>query len=464
MHKVLDVGGLSVIVRRVGGSSVIGPGVASRPTCRTPQCHTDTRRSRTAPTVRQDLSSAPPMRTSCRSSIVAQIVKRVTTDGEARYDVRVRIGGRVATKTFRRRRDADAFAATIESDRLRGTLPDPRMGRQSVSAVATSWIESNPDKRPTTWAADEHALRHYILPVLGHREVGSVAPTEIQDLVNRWCSVIAPRTVRRHYGVLRAVFSYAVATDTIARSPCRGIKLPPIAPARSRLLSPADVAAIAAAMETEDRPVVWLAALLGLRWSEVAGLRVGRVDFENYAVSVVETVTRGRHGELVSGPPKSRAGRRRLPMPEGLSEMLLAHLRARGLTETHSEAFVFGDGKGGPLHYSNWRTRVWLPACAKAGVEGAGFHDLRRANATVMIAEGIDVKTAQQRLGHSDVRMTLGLYAKVIESADRSASDVLASRFLGNGAPTTGNARDGRAMAARKGVTRDGPQRWRKRH
>jgi integrase len=284
--------------------------------------------------------------------------------------------------------------------------------------VAMSWLESNPDKRPTTLAADEHALRQYILPVLGHREVGSVSPTEIQDLVNRWSSVIAPRTIRRHYGVLRAVFLYGVATDAIARSPCRGVKLPPIAPARSRLLSPADVAAIAAAMSPEDRAVVWLAALLGLRWSEVAGLRIGRVDFENQAVSVVETVTRGRHGELVSGP----------------------------------------------LHYSNWRTRVWLPACAKAGVEGAGFHDLGRANATVMIAERIGVKTAQQRLGHSDIRMTLVLYAKVIESADRSASDLLASRFLSNDTPNTGNARDGRAMEARKGGTRRGRQCRRRRH
>jgi hypothetical protein len=63
--------------------------------------------------------------------------------------------------------------------------------------------------------------------------------------------------------------------------------------------------------------------------------------------------------------------------------------------------------------------------------------------------------------------MTLGLYARVIESADRNASDVLASRFLGNGAPNTpntGNARDGRAMEARKVVTRGGRERGRKRH
>jgi hypothetical protein len=66
---------------------------------------------------------------------------------------------------------------------------------------------------------------------------------------------MTPRPVKRFAGS-RAVFSYAVATDAIARSPRRDIKLPTIAPARGRLLSPADVAAIAATMDAEDRPVV----------------------------------------------------------------------------------------------------------------------------------------------------------------------------------------------------------------
>jgi integrase len=394
---------------------------------------------------------------------VAQIVKRITKDGVVRYDVRVRIGDRVATKTFRRRRDADAYATTLEADRLRGTLADPRLARRSMSAVARSWFESNPDKRPTTSAADEHALRQYILPALGSREIGSISPTDVQAVVNEWSSRIAPRTVRRHYGVLRAVLAHAVATDVIARTPCRGIKLPPVPPAKGKLLSPADVAAIAAVMEPEDRPVVWLAALLGLRWSEVVGLRIGRIDFGNLTLMVAEAVTRGRHGELVSGPPKSRAGRRQLPMPEALSDLLRSHLQTQGLTEADREVFVFRDGKGGPLHYSNWRMRVWLPACTRAGVDGAGFHDLRRANATVMISEGVDVKTAQQRLGHSDVRMTLGLYARVIESADRNASDVLASRFLGTGTPNSGDPRDGRAMEGQRGVARRGRPHRRKR-
>lgn len=123
------------------------------------------------------------------------------------------------------------------------------------------------------------------------------------------------------------------------------------------------------------------------------------------------------------------------------------------------------------MSYSHWRQRVWLPACRAAGCEGAGFHDLRRANATGMVAEGVDVKTAQRRLGHADVRMTLDIYAEGLETSERRASEALAARFLppswdsepSNGPhrtraddsgdrrnkATRSNSRDGRAMVTR---------------
>jgi integrase len=79
---------------------------------------------------------------------------------------------------------------------------------------------------------------------------------------------------------------------------------------------------------------------------------------------------------------------------------------------------------------------VWVPATRAAGLEGLGFHDLRRANATALVRLGVDVKTAQERLGHSDVRMTLGLYAQAEKPADRDAANRLGEAFL----------RDGRGM------------------
>jgi integrase len=126
--------------------------------------------------------------------------------------------------------------------------------------------------------------------------------------------------------------------------------------------------------------------------------------------------------------------------------MLAEHLAAQGLTGADAEALVFQSPGGGPLRYSNWLRRVWYPACVSSGlgefveVEGSerrqyvdlGFHDLRRANATALVAEGVDLKTAQARLGHSNPRLTLGLYAQATEAADRAAADRLGAWFLGH--------------------------------
>lgn len=225
------------------------------------------------------------------------------------------------------------------------------------------------------------------------------------------------------------MFSYAVQSDMLVRSPCRGIKLPRLDPRSRRLLTPDEVNALASATASEYQPMVWLGAVVGLRFSEVAGLRVGRLDLLARSLSVVETVTRDGKGRAVLGPPKSNAPRRTLAIPQSLADMLAAHLAQIGLTGADSNELLFPAPGGGPLRYANWRNRVWVPACRTASLSGVGFYDLRRLSATLLVREGIDVKTAQTRLGHSDVRLTLGLYAQAVGEADRAAADRLGELF-----------------------------------
>jgi integrase len=110
--------------------------------------------------------------------------------------------------------------------------------------------------------------------------------------------------------------------------------------------------------------------------------------------------------------------------------MLAEILVRRRLTGADSDAYVFASPDAEPLEYSNFRYRHWLPACEAAGLKGLQFHDLRRANATGLVAEGVDLNTAQSRLGHSDPRLTLAIYAQKTTEADRQAADLLASRFM----------------------------------
>ncbi len=67
---------------------------------------------------------------------------------------------------------------------------------------------------------------------------------------------------------------------------------------------------------------------------------------------------------------------------------------------------------------------------ARAWCEGAGFHDLRRANATALVRDGVDIKTAQALLRHGDSRLTLNLYAEAETEAEVQATDRMGSRFL----------------------------------
>jgi integrase len=92
------------------------------------------------------------------------------------------------------------------------------------------------------------------------------------------------------------------------------------------------------------------------------------------------------------------------------------------LDATTPDAYIFTGKDGKALDYSSWRRRVWLLACKQVGLEGLGFHDLRRMAATALVITRTDMKTAQARLGNADPNITLGLYAQATTDADREAA------------------------------------------
>ena len=352
--------------------------------------------------------------------------------GSGRYQASYWLAGRrhVAEVTFRTKGDANTYLDTVSADLHRGLWTNPADGEITVAQLGELWMAANPSKRATTRATDEIALRVHILPTLGDIQIAKVKPPHIHALVSEWTGAASPRTVRRQYGTLQAIFAFAVQCDWIGRTPCRAVKLPRVTSTRRHTLTADDVTAIAEAMDTRYRPMVWLGAVLGLRWSEAAGLRVGRVDFLQRTLTVAEALTRDGKGHPILSPPKSAAGGRTLAMPRVLADILAEHMTSAGLTVANDHRFLFEASNQAPLRYSNWRRWVWLPAVEAAGHPGAGFHDLRRASATALVRQGIDVKTVQARLGHSDPRLTLQVYAEVVQEAEQHAAAVLGDHFL----------------------------------
>jgi integrase len=117
------------------------------------------------------------------------------------------------------------------------------------------------------------------------------------------------------------------------------------------------------------------------------------------------------------------------------------HLASRALTGADADAYVFVSPTGLPLRYSDWLAHVWWAAREAAGLTTLRFHDVRHTAATLLVAEGVDIKTVQVRLGHADPRTTLRIYDQATKRADQDAAERVGGRI---------RPRDGRGMKGQK--------------
>jgi integrase len=296
-----------------------------------------------------------------------------TNRWEARY--RDPLGGE-RTKTFETKADAKVFLSGVETSIARGTWRDPGRSRAKFSKVAGEWLASNPAKRATTYARDATVIRTHLGPVLGDIPVNQVRPSHVQEVIDRMVERgLAPKTIRTDYGVLRAILSWAVETDLIDRSPCRGIRLPEMVRHRRPVVSADDVERLVGAMPDDYRAAVLLGAI-GLRQGEVFGLRVGAVDFLRRSLTVSATLNEVE-GTFVEGPGKTLTSRRTISVPARILDELSAHMARTG--RTAQEDLVFQAPDGGPVRATNFRRRVYDPALRRTGLDGLSFHRLRHS-------------------------------------------------------------------------------------
>jgi integrase len=189
------------------------------------------------------------------------------------------------------------------------------------------------------------------------------------------------------------------------------VKLPKRKHADRRYLSPAQVAALAAAVK-RDPEVVRFLAYTGLRWGEMAALRVCDFDMLRRRVNVSRSVTES--GGLVWSTPKTWE-RRSVPFPSVIADELAALMVGKD-----RDALVFTDMRGGVLRSSYWRARVFQPAVQKCQTDDDTFpaimpHDLRHTVASLAVSAGANVKAVQRMLGHAKASMTLDVYADLFD-------------------------------------------------
>ena len=345
---------------------------------------------------------------------------------QARYYHPVTNERHTAPDTFPTKGDAARYLTLVEADLERGVWRDPQLGKVTFAAWAKSYMQGAVHKRSTTRKTNESNLRAHIIPFFGSMPLAAITPLDSRRFVEKLVADgLAPSTIRTLYAAYRAVMNAAVAADILAVSPCRGVKLPAKTRGEIRVLTADDLTRLADAMEPAYRPMVYIGGVLGLRWSEVAGLRVGRLDLLRGTLLVAETAAfTGDFADV-----KTASSRRLIPIPAFLTEMLAEHLAARGLTAADKDALVFVAQRGNRLRIENWRKRVWLPATEKAGLPGYHFHWLRHTSVALMVELDTHPRVIQERLGHSSWATTMDTYGHILEATDDGVTGKLDGMF-----------------------------------
>lgn len=355
---------------------------------------------------------------------MASIRKRQDVDGGG-YQVRYYApDGRLRSKTFRSRREAVRFANEAEADIGRGSWHDPALGDTRLDDYIRQYLSTTAHWRISTRTKAEGHINNYILPAFGRVSVARIRPMDVREWVAALIAHgLAPGTVRAVYASFSRVMNQAVIDGLIPRSPCLGVTLPKDEVRREmHVLEPAQIEQLADAVAPRYRALIFTAAYTGLRWGELAALRLKNLDLVAGSISVVESVTEVK-GILHVGPTKTGATRT-IALPNFLRQMLADHTK-----EFPSAAHVFTSAKNHPLR-RNFYHREFVPAVKRARLpEGFRFHDLRHTCAALLIANGAHPKEIQERMGHSTIRVTFDRYGHLFPTLDERLRDGLEQMY-----------------------------------
>lgn len=396
------------------------------------------------------------------------------------YRVRWRdAGGTADGKTFKRLIDAETHLAAVRTDLRRGVYVDPGAARITVARFADEWLAGARNLAPGGREAYRRDLDQYILPELGGLPLSNLSAKRIDAFLSEELEAgKAPSSVLRYYRTIHRMCEIAVRKGRLQANPCVTVEAPRVPPSEMRFLSVDQVLALANAIgpqagdrnrrghEAADeaaarqyRAWVLVAAFGGPRWSETVGLRRANVD--RATVRIVEQLVRRADGQWHREPPKSAAGRRTVTLPAVAARAVALHLRD---LDDDPDTLVFPNRNGGPASGSNFRSNVFKPALARAGLDhDVRIHDLRHTAVALAIKAGAHPKAIQARMGHASIAVTLDRYGHLFPEMDgeiASAIDGLVAEVnrparripVRSKAPVPAKRGRGRAVARRRSV------------
>lgn len=344
---------------------------------------------------------------------MATVSRYQLANGSTRWRVRYRTPDRRQTdkRGFTTKRDADAFAATVEVKKMTGEFIPETAGRITVGELAGPWLDRKRHATaPSHYRTLESAWRVHVKPAWAARWVADVMLVDVESWVAQLVAEGHSATnVIRVYGVLAAILDDAVKARRLAINPARGIGNLPRKTAKRHIYLTADDVHRLAAEAGPHRPLVYLLAFCGLRWGEAVALRVRDIGFLKRRITVHENAVQLGVDHAV-GPTKGRKARS-VPVPAFVLTELSTQCTGKAPTD-----LVFSGPDGNylprPKSVGGW----FAGAVKRANVQRITPHDLRHSCASLAVSAGVNVLVLQRMLGHTSAKVTLDTYSDLFDS------------------------------------------------
>lgn len=319
----------------------------------------------------------------------------------------------------------------LHGDILNGAVIDAQ--RLTVAKFLERWLQdvSRPSIRPATYRSYAGLIRLHINPSLGGVQLSKLVPPQVQGLyATLERAGRSPRLREMVHAVLHKAFDQAVKWNLMMRNVCDAVEKPRAPKKAMQVLTIEEVGRFLKVAKADRLSALYvLAVATGLRQGELLGLQWQDVDLDAGTLAVRRQLSEDA-GVLQFTEPKSDKGRRRVDLPAFAVKALRAH-RKRMLKEGTPGPLVFCDTDGKPIRKSNLLRRSFFPLLTEAKVPRVRFHDLRHTSATLLLTQGVHPKVVQERLGHSQISLTLDTYSHVLPSMQKDAAAKLDSLLAG---------------------------------
>jgi integrase len=331
--------------------------------------------------------------------------------------------------TFRTKKEAETAIAEIVAEVNKGTYVDET--KSSLVTFLEDWLNATSRHiRPTT----EYVYRNYIKllsPHLPEVKAKDLTKLQAEALINNLLNHYKPSTVAVCKRLLTTAFKKGVEWELIAKNPFSGIKVPQDRQEYS-IWEPEEVERFLDYVKDtcENNKGNWsyfvafmLAVHTGMRKSEILALRWENVDLNERAIHVKESIHQlYGQGEQYVGKTKSKSSRRTILISDKLVAELVKHKKRQANVLPPPNDLIVTTKEHRPIHQRNL-TQAMYRAIVNSGVPKIRFHDLRHTHASLLLANGINPKVIQERLGHAKIDTTMNIYSHVFPSMQREAAD-----------------------------------------